>query len=230
VNAAEAVRLLAHCSAFDNRQPSEAAATAWAAALHNMPADQDAFAAIARFYGTPPPRPGERLWIQPHDVRTIRQQIRDERLTGFRYEPAAGDDNPERYLTNLRQQREAVASGRRAATGTPELAGGPHPAVAARIAELGTIGRHVPGGDEPDRPARRGPLTVPCPQCQAPLGRPCRTPGTAKKRGGERGPHSARRAAAAGEPVDTEATRREAERRREASRLRLQQQHTDEPA
>lgn len=217
MNSTEAVRLLMHAAAFDNRQPSEAAAQAWAASLRDVPADDDAFAAIARYYGTPPTRPGERLWILPADLRSHRQAIRNERLHGFQYQPQPGDDDPRTYLANYRAQREAVAAGQQpAAPDTRQLAGNPHPTVARALAD---VGRPVPTKDEPEQPQRRGPLGVRCPTCTAPIGRPCRTPGTTCGRGRERPPHSARTRAARGlPPPDPDATRAEEQRRRAASR------------
>lgn len=217
MNPTEAGKLLAHCAAFDNRQPSRAANEAWAVSLKDMPFDEDVLNAVARYYSTPG-RPGERLWIQPADVRTHRKAIRDERLVGFQYEPQDGDDDPRRYLAYLRTQREAVASGRRPAAGLPELSGGPHPSV---VAQLAGIGREVPKVDE-ERPRRKGPLTVACPKCSAPVGRRCRAPGVGDKRGRERPPHAARSLAARGLPLtDQAAEQREIERRRERSRLHL---------
>lgn len=223
----DAKQLLARCAAFDNRQPSLIAAQGWAAALNDIPADEDAFAAVARYYSTPG-RPGERLWIQPADVRTHRKAIRDERLVGFQYEPQDGDDDPRRYLANLRAQREAVASGRRAASPARELAGGPHPAVAKQLSRMADVdslknfGRSVPAVDVNERPERRGPLTVVCPKCTAPVGRRCRAPGVGDKRGRERPPHAARSLAARGLPLtDQAAEQQEIERRRERSRLHL---------
>lgn len=217
MNPTEAGKLLAHCAAFDNRQPSRAANEAWAVSLKDMPFDEDVLNAVARYYSTPG-RPGERLWIQPADVRTHRKAIRDERLVGFQYEPQDGDDNPKVYRANLRAQLDAVASGRRPASGLPELSGGPHPSVAAHLAE---IGREVPDVEE-ERPRRKGPLTVVCPKCSAPVGRRCRAPGVGDKRGRERPPHSARTLAARGLPLtDQAAEQQEIERRRDRSRLYL---------
>ncbi|WP_263165444.1 hypothetical protein [Streptomyces sp. SCSIO ZS0520] len=187
----EAARLLLHASAFDNRQPSEAAATAWSAALPDIPADADSLAAVARYYGTPPARPGERLWIQPHDVRTLRQQIRDERLTGFRYEPVPGDDQPAVYLAALKQQRAAVADGHRPpAIDRPALPG-------PTMAEVLGGNWPMPPAPSEDAPVPRahGPLGVICPACGAPIGRPCK--GSLRR---QRPPHGARRRAAAGLP------------------------------
>lgn len=188
MNALDAARVLGHAAAFDNRKPSEAAATAWAAALPDIPADADAFAAVARFYGTPPKEPGERLWIQPHDVRTVRARIRAERVANFVYEPD-GEVSAQEYLARLRSQLRAVASGAAAApTQAPALEGGPHQRVAEALAG---VGRTVPDTDEVKRP---GPGGITCPKCHAAVGRPCRLPS-----GKERpSPHPARVGAATG--------------------------------
>lgn len=77
---ADAAQLLGYCAAFDNRTVGRVDATAWAAALRDVPCDGDALDAVARYYGTAPERPGERLWIQPHHVRAGRLAIRKERL------------------------------------------------------------------------------------------------------------------------------------------------------
>lgn len=187
MNPREAARLLGHAAAFDNRKPSEAAAVAWSVALSDVPLDEDALAAVARFYGTPPPRPGERLWIQPHDVRTHRRAIRSARAEHFVYAPPAVDESGERYLARYRQQLEGVASGRvPAPSDAPKLTGPPHEEVAKR---LRGFGREVPDVAEVKRP---GPGGLECPKCSAPIGRPCRLPS-----GRERGkPHPARVAAA----------------------------------
>lgn len=192
---AEASDLLSRCAAFDNRKPSLVAAQAWANALHDVPLDQDTFAAVDQFYATPPAKPGERLWIQPHDVRAHRRQIRADRTANFVYEPPAGDEDPA-FLTRFRAQLAAVASGIVAAPSTaPALEGGPHPDV---VRALEGVGREVLDDDE-DQAAvaavrRPGPLGRECPKCSASIGRPCRTPG-----GKERVPHPARRGEA-GDP------------------------------
>ncbi|WP_181785370.1 zinc finger domain-containing protein [Streptomyces phytophilus] len=194
----DAKQLLAACAAFDNRQPSAIAARAWAHALPDITLDNDAIAAVARYYGTPPAKPGDRLWIQPHDVRTLRAQIRAERLANFTYEPPPGDADP-RYLERLRGQLDATASGTTAApTTAPALEGGPHPDVAEQLEH---VGRTVPDRDDPDTPPikRPGPLGIACPKCAAPTGRPCRLPS-----GTERRPHPARARVARGEPAALE--------------------------
>lgn len=209
----DAQKLLAACAAFDNRQPSQIAKRAWARSLHDIPLDDDCFEAVARFYGTPPKEAGQRLWVQPHDVRTHRRILRAERLENFVYEPPPGDDDPD-YIARLRSQQRDIGSG--AAQGpvnAPALTGGPHPDVAKLLAG---IGRDVPeGGDEGEAVSqvrRSGPLGIECPKCKSPVGRPCRTPG-----GKERAAHPARK----GETSSPEAERAEMEKRRAASAATL---------
>ena len=57
MNPTEAAELLGHAAAFDNRNPSAAAAVAWASALHDIPLDNDAKAAVAAYYTTAPQNP-----------------------------------------------------------------------------------------------------------------------------------------------------------------------------
>jgi len=222
VNPSEAAELLKHCSAFDNRKPSAAAAVAWAAALNDVPFDNDAKAAVAIYYTTPPKDPDGKLWILPHHVRTLRTKIRSARLENFQYEPIEGETAAE-FIARLQGQIAAVASGRAdPPTDRPALTGGPTRDVAAA---LEGFGRTVPDSDEQaviDSVRRAGPLGVECPACGAVLGRPCRTPGGGDKQplGKTRlKPHSARLRAAVGEPEVPAAQRAEEEqRRREASR------------
>lgn len=101
MNSAEANRLLAHAAAFDNRNPSAAAAEAWAAALHDVPLDADALAAVARFYGTVDPNVTGQKWIQPHHVRAHRRAIRDARLM-------AAPVPPPHHALDERGYREAL--------------------------------------------------------------------------------------------------------------------------
>lgn len=218
----DAKQLLARCAAFDNRQPSLIAAQGWAAALHDIPADQDAITAIARFYGTPPPRPGERLWIQPHDVRSIRAAIRTERLESFVYEPADGDETPRQYLANLRTQREAVASGRRPANpAIAALEGGPHHTVAAALAGA----THTIPNDETEPDPNASPLSVSCPKCGARLGHHCRWPN-----GHRRPTHGSRKRAARGEPAVSPDTENDAATRRAAAAAHLEHLAPEERA
>lgn len=201
----DAARLLAACSAFDNRQPSEIAKRAWASALRKVPLDEDCFEAVARYYATPAKDSG-RLWVQPADVIAHRTAIRKERLENFVYEPPAGLDDPD-YIKRLRSQQYAVGAGQIPAPAkAPALTGGPVKAVAEALAG---IGREVPDEDDEIAAVRRpGPLGIECPKCSAPIGRPCRL-----SSGKERAPHAARR----GETTDPAAEAAEIERRRAAS-------------
>ncbi|RSS59845.1 hypothetical protein [Streptomyces sp. WAC01280] len=233
MNRKEAAALLGHCAAFDNRKPSEAAAIAWASALKDVPCDQDALDAVAAFYKTPPKDPDTKLWIQPHNVLTLRAKLRSARLENFQYEPIANETTAE-YLARYRGQVQAIASGRfPAPTGRLQLEGGPHPNTQAGLEARGWQGsRTVPDEDatipQPrlaDTVRRPGPLGVVCPACSAELGRPCKGPvATAKHPLGKplAKPHTARRRAAAGEPmVDPARLAAEEDRVREASRLAL---------
>jgi hypothetical protein len=219
VNPTDAAKLLAYASAFDNRRPSEAAAQAWADALPDIPADHDARAAVARYYATPPKNPDERLWIQPHDVRTHRRAIRSERAQHFVYQPPAVESDP-RYLTNYRRQLNAVASGHAPAPQALPMRGGPHPAITDALAG---IGREVP--EEIAAVKRPGPLGVECPTCAAPIGRPCRMPGATLTTGlgKERPtPHRARFRVVDPSRVERPEDPAEIERRRAAARAALQ--------
>jgi hypothetical protein len=199
VNVSEAARLLAICCGFDNRQPSELAAQAWAAALKGIPFDQDAKDAVVRYYSTTPKDPDTRLWIMPHHVRDLRNRIRAERLENFAYE-GNPDETPLEYLARYRGQLEAVASGAvPAPTDRPMLEGGPHRSMAELL--TGSVQTVDGDGDPNPQPTieRRatGPLGVICPDCQAAIGRPCKSSWRRKPRQ----PHPARRRAAAGEPI-----------------------------
>lgn len=211
MNAEEAAELLAHCSGFDNRQPSLAAAKSWASALHDVPFDQDARDAIAAYYTTPPQNPNERLWILPHHVRTLRSKIRSARLENFQYEPLP-DETPAEFIARYRGQVQAIASGRVAAP-TGQLAprkGEPPRELMAGLADRGWEGNRTVDDEDPaeelaDTVRRSGPLGVECPveKCRAAIGKPCKAPGASPKQplGKPRlKPHSARIRAAAGEP------------------------------
>lgn len=229
MNSHEAAELLAHCSAFDNRKPSAAAAIAWAAALEDVPLDADAKSAVAAYYTTAPRDPDARLWILPHHVRTLRTKIRNQRLEGFQYEPVEGESVPA-FLARLRGQVRAVASGRVVPqAGRLALTGGPHPGFVNELEARGyQVGRTVPDSDEQaviDSVRRAGPLGVICPACNAAVGRPCKTPGGSDKQplGKPRlKPHSARlRAVLGGAEQSAEERAAEEARRREASRRAL---------
>lgn len=228
MNASEAAELLAHCSGFDNRQPSLAAAQSWAAALHDVPLDADAKAAVAAYYSTPPQNPNERLWILPHHVRTLRSKLRSARLENFQYEPLP-DETPAEFLARYRGQVQAIASGRIAApSGRLALEGGPSREFMAELEARGWQGNRTVDdtGEEPaaelvDTVRRSGPLGVICPMCAAEIGFPCKSGHATKKHPLGRPlakPHTARIRAASGDPQQTREERAAEEQRvREAS-------------
>lgn len=229
MNQQEAAELLGHCSAFDNRKPSVAAAVAWASALHDIPLDNDAKAAVAAYYTTAPKDPDAKLWILPHHVRTLRSKLRSKRLENFQYEPV-GDETVPEYLARYRGQVQAIASGRVAPpSGRLALEGGPHRDFVNELEARGwEIGRNVPNSDEEalaDTVRRAGPLGIECPTCRAAIGRPCKTPGgTGKQPLGKprTKPHSARLRAVRGQPDLTPEQRAAEEQRvREASAAAL---------
>jgi hypothetical protein len=236
MNAEEAAELLGHCSGFDNRQPSLAAAQSWAAALHDVPLDADAKAAIALYYTTPPQDPKERLWILPHHVRTLRTKIRNKRLENFQYEPLP-DETTAEYLARYKGQVAAIASGRVAPpSGRLALEGGPSKQFMQELEARGWNGlKDVPDSDEEtlaDTVRRSGPLGIVCPACGAAIGRPCKTPGGTDKQplGKPRPtPHSARLRAAKGQPEQTPEERAAQEQRiREMSARHLARHQDDE--
>lgn len=240
MNEYEAAELLGHCAAFDNRKPSIAARVAWAAALHDVPLDNDAKAAVAAYYTTAPKDPDAKLWILPHHVRTLRTKIRNARLENFQYEPLP-DETPAEFLTRYKGQVQAIASGRVAApSNAPMLEGGPSKRFTAELEARGwNVGREVPDDEETsaglvDAVRRSGPLGIECPACGAAIGRPCKTPGGSEKQpmGKPRSrPHSARLRAASGEPEVTAEEQAEQERRiREMSARHLERVKAEESA
>jgi hypothetical protein len=237
MNPDEAAELLGHAAAFDNRQPSLAAATAWASALHDVPLDSDARNAVAAYYTTAPQNPNERLWILPHHIRTLRTKIRNARLENFQYEPV-GDETVEEYLARYRGQVRAIASGAVAApTGRLALEGGPTKAFMKELEARGWEGnRAVPDSDDAeveliDTVRRSGPLGIQCPACRAELGHPCKGPHATRKHPLGKPltkPHAVRIRAAAGEPQQTPEQRAAEEQRiREASARYLARQAED---
>lgn len=239
----EAAQLLGHCAAFDNRTVGKVDARAWAAALHDVPFDEDAVAAVAAFYGTPPKDPSQRLWIQPHNVRTGRSRIRSVRLENFQYEPVA-DETPAEFLTRYKGQVQAIASGRVAApSDRPAIEGGPSKKFMAELEAHGWQGlRAVPESEEEaareeliETVRRSGPLGIECPACGAAIGRPCKSPGASDKQpmGKPRQkPHSARLRAASGQPETTaeeRAAQEQAIKARAAAHFARQQADADIP-
>jgi len=232
MNPSDAAELLAYCAAFDNRTVGTVDARAWAAALNDVPLDGDARAAVARFYGTPPEK-GDRLWMQPHHVRSGRAEIRQQRLgtTLPAYEPPTELETGAEYVARRRAQLDSVAAGRAQGRPVGRLTGGPAPAVVEGMAAirerqgLAAIGREVPKvtAAEPavdvDQVRRPGAMGVACPACQAPIGRPCRNEFRGKRRELPK-PHAARVRVAQGGPAEVESAE-DIERRREEYLARL---------
>lgn len=137
-------------------------------------------------------------FVSPSEIIAEIRKQRDERAADYQGPglsaeiPDADPDDVPAYLDAIRSQRVRAAEGL--------------PMRRRPIAELvAGIGRQVPA--EVEAVKRPGPLGSECPNCRAPIGRPCRTPG-----GVERAPHAARR-----DGSDPDVERAEMERRRAVS-------------
>ncbi|MGW0134856.1 zinc finger domain-containing protein [Streptomyces sp. NPDC003299] len=190
---ADAAELLTLAAAFDRRTVGEADARAWAAALHSVPLDDDARAAVARHYSETD------RWLTPAHVIQQRAKIRRERLdrANVLYDGNPGETGAE-SIARRRALTAAIADGRIEPQTVPQalglapgtapraLTGGP-----ARNVEraLKDIGRAIPDeAAEQLRPYRTAraqrealaaaglpdPLAVPCAWCKATPGQPCR--------------------------------------------------------
>lgn len=104
---ADAGKLLLYASAFDNRQPSEAAARAWADVLDRRVNLADGREAIGAHYAV------TRDWIMPADINRGVLTIRRARLDGMEspQPPQALDGHPGREMTWQREYRHAIGSG-----------------------------------------------------------------------------------------------------------------------
>lgn len=195
----EAAKLLAAVAAFDKRTIGEVDARAWAAALHDIPLDDDAFTAVARYFGTPPKDGEARRWLEPHHVKTMRRKIREERIEAANaFYDGNPDESPEDFVTRRRRQLQAAADGRL----DPQpvryaLEGPPHPSVARAITGVGRAVPQLPSPHPPpyvpemarkaiaaanpgfaERHERFPELALPCPndQCRARERKRCTTP------------------------------------------------------
>jgi len=189
----EAGRILGLAAARDQRIVGDADVLAWSADLSAAGLTlADAEAALTAFYQEMANRqPQDRFRATAVDLIDIAKRARRERVANLRYD-GDPDETPEQYLTRLRARTAALADGRIGPdTGLRALnPGTPDPRL---LRELETIGHDVPedGPASSRRPVRIGPLTVPCPACQAPLGKHCRSNGRVRTV-----PHAARRRAA----------------------------------
>lgn len=113
---AEAQMLLGIAASFDNRKPSEEAATAWAVALDG--ADfADCRTAIVNYYRT------KREWLMPSDVLEGVVTIRRKRLDDYGLISPPDDldpDDPEAYSVWYSTTMRAIASGQKVRGDEPE--------------------------------------------------------------------------------------------------------------
>lgn len=102
-----AAALLSWASAFDNREVTEAAATAWAEALDERVNLADGKAAISAHYAKDP------RWIMPAAINAGVLSIRKTRLDAMQspQPPQSLDGHPGRELTWQRAYREAIGDG-----------------------------------------------------------------------------------------------------------------------
>lgn len=102
-----AAALLTWAASFDNREVTEAAATAWADALDDRVNLDDGKAAISAHYAADP------RWVMPAHVNQRVAAIRADRLARMAtpQPPEALDGNPARELDWQRAYRAAIGSG-----------------------------------------------------------------------------------------------------------------------
>lgn len=104
MNLSEATKLLALCSAYDNRHVDEVAAAAWLDQVGGYPLS-DCMAAVKAYYAD------NRDRIMPSDVRTRVKKIRNDRIAGTpTSDPPAGLSEPE-YRAWLLAERKRIADG-----------------------------------------------------------------------------------------------------------------------
>lgn len=115
MNHDEMVDLLSLISARDNRTVGRTTVLAWLEDIGDL-AFNDCREAVTRHFRE------STEWLMPAAVRRLVRIVRAERLQGFQYVPVEGDDDPKVYLAALREQREAVADGRREAAPAIEAA------------------------------------------------------------------------------------------------------------
>jgi hypothetical protein len=191
MNPQEAGQLLGHAAAFDNRKPSAAQALAWAAALHDIPLDQDTIGAVARYYSLPASDdPNDKRWIQPHHIKFHRKRIREPRYDAAR--PLYSGQPDESWVEateNLRALEEAAGSGRiPPRTVRQAIAPGANTTfLTPRIkAMIEAVGQGVPSSEQPEIGVNtRG---VRCPICHAEPGKSC----TSRRKRNHAEPHPAR--------------------------------------
>jgi hypothetical protein len=111
----EVLDLLTLIAVRDNRTVGRTTAVVWHEDIGDL-AFADCREAVGRHFRE------STDWLMPATVRRLVKAIRAERLNGFQYVPVEGDDNTRVYLAALREQRAAVADGRREADPVIEAA------------------------------------------------------------------------------------------------------------
>ena len=106
----EAAKVLGKASAYDNRQPNEAAALAWSEALDRDLPLPDALRLVSEHYQD------ERTWIMPADInrrwRTLgKSRLAEAERKGLHNAPADIADDPQAWLTWKRTQIRAIKAG-----------------------------------------------------------------------------------------------------------------------
>lgn len=221
----EAGQLLGYAAAFDNRKPSAAAAIAWAAALRDIPLDQDTIGAVARYYSLPASDdPNDRRWLQPHHVKFHRKRIREPRYDAARpVYSGQPNETPVEATENLRALEEAAGSGRiPPRTIKQALAPGADTTVLTpRIkAMIAAVGQEVPDSEQPEIGVNT--RSVRCPVCHAEPGKSC----TSRRKRHHADPHparleDARRAAEGRPPLDRSQMATQEQQRRIAAQALL---------
>ena len=154
----------------------------WAGILTDVPYDFALQAAHRHYAASQWP-------ILPANIATTwKAAVRDRLERHTETAPPVDPDNTAAYLTALNRQRQAIATGQTAPTTQRELtAAGPHPDVAARLAEIGryipdeargALARYRPAAASREIAIRAGQpdyLVVRCPWCDAPTGERCRS-------------------------------------------------------
>lgn len=103
----QVVDLLTLIAARDRRTIGKTDVTVWAFDIGDLDYD-DACQAVADHFREQPD-----TWLMAGHVRRRVKKMREARLHDFQYVPVPGDENTAVYLKAYREQREAVASGRR---------------------------------------------------------------------------------------------------------------------
>lgn len=110
MNRTEAAKVLAKAAAYDNRQPDQAAALAWAEALDQDMPLQDALRIVGEHYSD------ERAWIMPADINRRWRSLGKARIetaarTGLPEPPDELADDAGAWATWKKAQIRAIRAG-----------------------------------------------------------------------------------------------------------------------